>query len=149
MALSDDIQADLTAAMKNRNAERVATLRLVVAAIRNAKVAAGSAGEVSDAQTLDLLAKQAKSRTEAAEVYAAAGRTELADKELREREVIRGYLPAQLDDAELQTIVDATIADTGATGPADLGKVMSAVMPKVKGRADGKTVNAKVRQRLG
>jgi len=149
MALSDDIQADLTTAMKARDAERVATLRMVVAAIRTARVAAGSTGEVSDAQTLELLAKEAKSRTEAAEVYAEAGRAELADKELRELEVIRGYLPAQLDDAELQAVVDAAIADTGAAGPADLGTVMSAVMPQVKGRADGKAVNAMVRQRLG
>lgn len=149
MALSDDIQADLTTAMKARDAERVATLRMVVAAIRTARVAAGSAGEVSDAQTLELLAKEAKSRTEAAEVYAEAGRAELADKERRELEVIRGYLPAQLDDAELQSVVDAAIADTGAVGPADLGRVMSAVMPQVKGRADGKAVNAMVRQRLG
>jgi len=149
MALSDDIQADLTTAMKARDAERVATLRMVVAAIRTARVAAGSAGEVSDAQTLELLAKEAKSRTEAAEVYAEAGRAELADKELRELEVIRGYLPAQMDDAELQAVVDAAIADSGAAGPADLGRVMSAVMPQVKGRADGKAVNAMVRQRLG
>ena len=149
MALSDDIQADLTTAMKARDAERVATLRMVVAAIRTARVAAGSTGEVSDAQTLELLAKEAKSRTEAAEVYAEAGRAELADKELRELEVIRGYLPAQMDDAELQAVVDAAIADSGAAGPADLGRVMSAVMPQVKGRADGKAVNAMVRQRLG
>ncbi|CAN5577912.1 GatB/YqeY domain-containing protein [soil metagenome] len=149
MALSDDIQADLTAAMKARDADRVATLRMVVAAIRNAKVAARSSGEVTDAQTLDLLAKEAKSRTEAAEVYAEAGRTELADKELRELEIIRGYLPTQLDEAELRDIVDAAIADTAATGPADLGRVMSAVMPQVKGRADGKAVNTMVRQRLG
>ncbi|MBA3373029.1 MAG: GatB/YqeY domain-containing protein [Actinomycetota bacterium] len=149
MALSDDIQADLTAAMKARDADRVATLRMVVAAIRNAKVAARSSGEVTDAQTLDLLAKEAKSRTEAAEVYAEAGRTELADKELRELEIIRGYLPTQLDEAELRDIVDAAIADTAAAGPADLGRVMSAVMPQVKGRADGKAVNTMVRQRLG
>jgi uncharacterized protein YqeY len=149
MALSDDIQTDLIAAMKTRDAERVATLRMVVAAIRNARVAAGSDGEVSDAQTLELLAKEAKSRTEAAQVYAEAGRTELAGKELRELEVIRGYLPVQLDDAELRAIVDVAIADTGAAGPADLGKVMSAVMPQVKGRADGKAINAMVRQRLG
>ncbi len=149
MALSDDIQADLTTAMKARDADRVATLRMVVAAIRNAKVAARSSGEVTDAQTLDLLAKEAKSRTEAAEVYAEAGRTELADKELRELEIIRGYLPTQLDEAELRDIVDAAIADTAAAGPADLGRVMSAVMPQVKGRADGKAVNTMVRQRLG
>ncbi len=149
MALSDDSQADLTAAMKARDADRVATLRMVVAAIRNAKVAARSSGEVTDAQTLDLLAKEAKSRTEAAEVYAEAGRTELADKELRELEIIRGYLPTQLDEATLRDIVDAAIADTAAAGPADLGRVMSAVMPQVKGRADGKAVNTMVRQRLG
>ena len=149
MALPDDIQADLTAAMKARDNERVATLRMVVAAIRNAKVAPGGSGSVSDAETLELLAREAKKRSEAADAYARAGRPELADKELREREVIRSYLPAQLDEAELRAIVAAAIVETGATDAGDLGKVMSAVMPQVKGRADGKAVNALVRERLG
>jgi uncharacterized protein len=148
MALAEQIQSDLTAAMKARDSETVGTLRMVVAAIRNARVAEGRAGDVTDAEVGDLLAKQAKQRAEAAESYDAAGRDDLAAKERRELDIIRRYLPEQLDDSELATIVDATIAETGASGPGDLGRVMGAIMPKVKGRADGKRVNALVRERL-
>lgn len=149
MALSEQIQADLTAAMKARDRETVATLRLVVAAIRNARVEAGRSGDVSDAETTDLLAREAKKRTEAADAYAAAGRHDLADREQRELAVIRRYLPQQLSSEQLRAIIDDAVSATGASGPSDLGKVMSAVMPQVKGRADGKAVNALVRERLG
>ncbi len=148
MALAEQIQADLTAAMKARDTETVKTLRLVVAAIRNARVAEGHSGDVTDEETLELLAREAKRRSEAAEAYDKAGRTELAEAERAELEVIRRYLPAQLSDEELGAIVAEVIAETGASGPGDLGKVMSAVMPRVKGRADGKRVNAAVRERL-
>lgn len=148
MALAEQIQADLTAAMKARDTETVKTLRLVVAAIRNARVAEGHSGDVTDEETLELLAREAKRRSEAAEAYDKAGRTELAEAERAELEVIRRYLPAQLSDGELGAIVAEVIAETGASGPGDLGKVMSAVMPRVKGRADGKRVNAAVRERL-
>jgi len=148
MELSEQIQADLTAAMKARDAETVGTLRMLVAAIRNQRVAAGQSGEVTDDQALELVTREAKKRSEAATAFADAGRAELADKERRELEIIRRYLPEQLDDATLATLVDEAITESGAAGPQDLGKVMSAVMPKVKGRADGKAVNAMVRQRL-
>lgn len=149
MALTDEIQADLTAAMKARDSATVAALRGVVAAIRNARVAKGQTGDLSDEQTLELLTREAKKRTEAAEAFAGAGREEQAAKERAELEVIRRYLPAQLDDDELRAIVDEVIADSGAAGPGDLGRVMGAVMPRVKGRADGKRLNALVRERLG
>ena len=148
MALTDQLQADMTAAMKARDAEAVGTLRMVIAAVKNARVAAGHSGDVSDEETLDLLTREAKKRSEAAEAYDAAGRDELAAKERRELEIIRRYLPEQLDADTLRTLVDEAIAESGASGPSDLGKVMSAVMPKVKGRADGKAVNAMVRERL-
>ena len=148
MSLTDDIQSDLTAAMKARDSQRVATLRMVMAAVKNQRVASGQSGDVSDAQVLDLLAKEAKKRSEAADAYREAGRTELADKEEAELAIIRDYLPAQLSEAEIRDIVDEAIAETGASQPGDLGKVMSAVMPRTKGRADGKQVNAIVRDRL-
>lgn len=148
MALPDRIQSDLTAAMKARDTDTVGTLRMVVAAIRNQRVAEGQTGEVTDEQTLALLTRQAKQRTEAAEAYDQAGRTELADQERRELAVIRRYLPEELAGDELAAIVDEAIAETGASGPGDLGRVMSAVMPRVRGRADGRQVNALVRQRL-
>lgn len=148
MSLAERIQSDLTAAMKARDTETVGTLRMVVAAIKNARVASGQSGDITDEQAIELLTREAKKRNEAAEAYADADRDELADKERREMEIIRRYLPEQLDEDTLRGLVDEAIAETGATGPSDLGKVMSAVMPKVKGRADGKTVNAIVRERL-
>ncbi len=148
MTLRERIHADLTAAMKARDADTVATLRLVVAALRNADVAPGAGGDVSDDATLELLAREAKRRSEAAAAFDAAGRGELADKERRELAVLRRYLPEQLDETELRRIVDEAVAATGAAGPGDLGRVMAAVMPAVKGRADGKVVNALVRERL-
>jgi uncharacterized protein len=149
MALSDQIQSDLTTAMKARNTETTATLRMVVAAIKTARVAGGQSGALTDEQVTELLTREAKKRAEAAAAFEDAGRAELAEKERREREIIQRYLPEQLGEEELAAIVDEAVAETGASSPAELGKVMSAVMPKVKGRADGKQVNAMVRQRLG
>ena len=148
MGLPERLQQDLTAAMKARDAQTVATLRMVVAAVKNARVASGQSGDVTDEQTMELLTREAKKRTEAAEAYDAAGREELAAKERAELAIIRRYLPEQLDEQTLRGFVDEAIAETGASGPGDLGKVMSAVMPKVKGRADGKVINALVRERL-
>lgn len=148
MALADQLQADLTAAMKARDADATATLRMVIAAVKNARVEAGRGGEVSDSETVELLEREAKRRRESIEAYRAAGRDELADKEERELAIITRYLPAQLGADELAAIVDEAIAETGASDPGDLGQVMSVVMPKVRGRADGKHVNAMVRERL-
>jgi uncharacterized protein len=148
MALAERIQADLTAAMKARDTETVSTLRMVMASIKNARVAAGQSGDVTDEQVMDLLTREAKKRTEAAEAFEAGGRPEMADKERRELEVIRAYLPEQLDEDTLRALVDEAIGETGASDASDLGRVMSAVMPRVKGRADGKAVNAMVRERL-
>lgn len=149
MALSDQIQSDLTTAMKARDTERVATLRMIVAAIRNLRVAEGHSGEVTDAETENLLTREAKKRSEAAEAYANAGRDDLADKERRELAIVRTYLPEALDEDELAAIVDEAVAETGASSLGDLGRVMSSVMPRVRGRADGRQVNALVRRRLG
>lgn len=148
MALSDQIQSDLTAAMKARDRDTAAALRLVLAEIRNLRVAAGHRGDVTDDETVQLLTREAKKRTEAAEAFEAAGRPELAADERRLLGIVRRYLPEQLGQEELGALVDEAIAETGASGPGDLGRVMSAVMPKVRGRADGKQVNALVRERL-
>lgn len=148
MALTEQIQADLTTAMKSRDKDATAALRGIVAAIRNARVAEGQTGELTDEQTVELLGREAKKRTEAAEAFANAGRQEQAEKERAELEVIRRYLPAQLGDDELRAIVDEAITATGASAPGDMGQVMSVVMPQVKGRADGKRVSALVRDRL-
>ena len=149
MSLAQQIETDLKASMKARDSETTGTLRMVLAAIKNLRAEAGHGAEVSDEEMLDLLAREAKRRNEAATAYAEAGRDELADKERRELAVLERYLPERLDPDELTAIVDETIAEVGATGPSDVGKVMGAVMPKVKGTADGGQVNALVRERLG
>jgi uncharacterized protein len=148
MALTERIQGDLKTAMKARDTDTVGTLRLVLAAIKNLQVEEGHRGEVTDTEAVELLTREAKRRTESAEAYGEAGREDLVDKERRALEVVRRYLPEQLGQDELAAIVDEAIAATGATLPGDLGRVMAAVMPRVRGRADGKQVNAVVRERL-
>ena len=148
MSLATRIETDLKAAMKARDAETTATLRLVLAAMKNLRAEAGHGAELTDEEMIELLGREAKRRAEAAEAYDEAGREDLASKERRELEVLRSYLPTQLDEDEVAAIVDAAIAETGASGPGDIGTVMGAVMPKVKGKADGKAVNALVRERL-
>ncbi len=149
MSLATQIEHDLKTAMKARDAEATATLRLVLAAMKNLRAEAGHGAELTDEEMIELLGREAKRRAEAAEAYDEAGREDLAGKERRELELLRSYLPAQLGDDELGEIVDEAISETGASGPGDIGKVMGTLMPRVKGRADGKAVNALVRERLG
>lgn len=148
MALDEQIESDLKAAMKARDADKVATLRMALAAIKNLRVESGRSGALSDEETVQLLTREARKRSEAATAFEQAGRVELAEKERRELAVLEPYLPTQLDDDELAALVDETVADVGATSPGDLGAVMSSLMPKVRGRADGRRVNALVRERL-
>jgi len=105
--------------------------------------------ELSDEDIVKVLAREAKKRREAAEAYAAAGRADQAEAERAEGDVLAGYLPAQLSDEELVSLVTAAIAETGAAGMPGMGKVMKAVTPKVAGRADGARVAAEVRRQLG
>lgn len=149
MSLRERIETDLKTAMKARDTDTVGTLRMALAAIKTEAAAAGSGGQVPDQRVEELLTKEVKQRVESAEAYEAGGRDDLAAKERREVEILRSYLPEQMSDDELAAVVDEAIAEAGATGPGDMGQVMGAVMPKVKGRADGKQVNAMVRERLG
>lgn len=128
--------------MKARERERAAALRMVVDVLQqDAKL--GKGDEVA------VLQRERKKRVEAAEAYEGAGRDEQAAAERFEAELIEGYLPQQLSDEELNELVDAAIAETGASEPRQMGQVMSALMPKLGGRADGKRVSAAVRGRLG
>lgn len=147
--LAEQIQDDLRDAMKARDTNVVSALRMLLAAIKNARVAKGHSGQVSDAEVTDLLTKEVRQRTEAAEAFESAGRTDLATKERAALDVLRRYLPEPLSDQELRELVDQAIVQTAARSPADLGRVMGALMPKVKGRAEGRRVNALVRERLG
>jgi uncharacterized protein YqeY len=140
----------LTSAIKERDKVRSGTIRMVLSAISEAEVAGAEAIELSDQQVLDVVIREAKKRREAEEAYAAAGRTELAEKEHAESEVLADYLPQQLSPEEISAIVGAAIADTGAAdlGMKGMGKVMAVVTPQTKGRADGSVVAAEVRRQL-
>jgi uncharacterized protein len=147
--LKSRLKSDLTTAMKARDELSTATLRMVLTAVTNEEVAGTSARELSDDEVMRVLTREAKKRREAAEAFDQAGRTELADRERAEGVVIDTYLPTQLGDDELTTLVAAAITESGASGPRDIGAVMKAVGPKIAGRADGKRVSDEVRRQLG
>ncbi|HEX6921030.1 MAG TPA: GatB/YqeY domain-containing protein [Actinomycetes bacterium] len=147
--LKDQLQADLTAAMKARDELRSATLRMVLTAVRNEEVAGKTARELSDDEVVAVLTREAKKRREAAEAYDGGGRPERAERERAEGVVIDGYLPAQLTDDELQQLVAAAIAEASAEGPRAMGQVMKVLTPRTAGRAEGSRVAAEVRRQLG
>lgn len=149
MSLKETIRTDLTAAMKARDEVRSSTLRMVLTAITNAEVAGKTARELSDDEIVTVLSSEAKKRREAATAFADGGRPEQSAKEIAEAAVIADYLPAQLSIEEIADIVSAAIAQTGATEPREMGKIMGVVTPQVKGRADGGAVAAEVRRQLG
>lgn len=149
--LKDKLRADLTTAIKARDEVRSSTLRMVLTAITNAEVAGKQARELTDEDVLGVLMSEGKKRREAAEAFADAGRAEQAAKERSELEVLGDYLPEQLSDEEVVALVTEAIETTGAReeGMRAMGKVMGALQPKVKGRADGGAVAAEVRRQLG
>ncbi len=147
-SLKQTLRADLTQAIRSRDAVRAATLRMVLTSVTNAEVAGTRARELTDEEVLTVLAKEGKKRREAAAAFTGAGRPELAAKEDAELAVVQAYLPDQLGDDELATIVARVVGDTGATGMPQLGQVMKAVQPLVAGRADGGRVAAEVRKAL-
>ena len=148
-ALKDRLRADLTTAMKERDELRTATLRLVLAAVSAEEVAGKAARELTDDEVQAVLRREAKKRREAADAFAAAGRAERAERESAEGDVVAGYLPAQLDDADLAALVADVITRTGASGMKDMGRVMGAATQAVAGRAEGGRVAAEVRRQLG
>jgi len=142
MSVLERVQADVRTAMKAGERERAAALRMIVDSLQqDAKL--GKGDEVA------VLQRERKKRLEAAEAYADAGREEQAASERFEAELVENYLPEQISDGELGELVEAAIAETGASERKQMGQVMSALMPKLGGRADGKRVSAAVRDRLG
>jgi uncharacterized protein len=146
--LKERLRADLNAAMRARDQVRMRTLRMALTSITNEEVAGAAARDLTDDEVLKVLTREARKRREAAEAFSAAGRSDQAAAERAEGDVLAGYLPAQLSDDELAALVDAAIAETGASGMASMGQVMKTVTPKVAGRADGARVAAEVRRRL-
>ena len=146
--LKKRLRADLNDAMRARDQVRLRTLRMALTSITNEEVAGASARDLTDDEIVKVLTREARKRREAAEAFSAAGRSDQAAAERAEGEVLAGYLPAQLTDDELAALVDAAIAETGASGMAGMGQVMKTVTPRVAGRADGARVAAQVRRRL-
>ena len=148
MNLFDQISADIKTAMLARKKVRLEALRGIKKEFLEAKTAPGAGGELSDDTAMKILIKLAKQRRESAQIYAENNRPELAENELAEMAVIEEYLPKALSPEELQAEVKAIIAEVGATGPKDMGKVMGTATKKLAGRADGKAISALVRQLL-
>ena len=146
--MKEILRADLHTAIKARDELRSSTLRLVLAAVTTEEVAGKVARVLGDDEVRKVLAKESRKRREAAEAFAAAGRTAQAQRETAEGALLDGYLPAALTDDEIRDLVAAAIAATGAAGPAAMGQVMKAVTPVVAGRADGGRVAAEVRAQL-
>jgi uncharacterized protein len=141
VSVIEQVRGDMTSAMKAGEKDRVGALRLVLSELQKAQKD-GNADEQA------VLRRERKRRLEAAEQFRGGGRPELAEQEEAEAKLIEGYLPAELDDAELDSIVAAAIAETGASDPKDMGQVMKVVMAKSGGRADGKRTSARVREAL-
>jgi uncharacterized protein YqeY len=147
--LKTRLETDLRDAMKSRDELVTSTLRMAIAAVRNAEVAGKEARELTDDEVLGVLTKEAKKRREAATAFRDAGRTESADKELAEEEILIGYLPKQLTDEEIAGIVAEALAAGGFTAMAQMGPAMKAAQAAVAGRAEGGRVAAEVRKQLG
>ncbi|UCE66314.1 MAG: GatB/YqeY domain-containing protein [Candidatus Zixiibacteriota bacterium] len=146
MTLVEKINSDLIAAMKNKDEVRLNVLRMLKSELKYKAIDTGD--DLSEEDAIAVLSSAAKKRNEAAEEYRKGGREDLVKQETAEYEIIKQYLPEQLSEDGLKDLVENTIAETGAISINDLGTVMKALMPKVRGRADGKTVNIVVRNIL-
>ena len=148
MALKEKLQNDLTEAMRARDEVRTSTIRMVLTAIKNEEVSGKEARELSDAEVITVLSREAKKRREAAEAFEQAGAKDRSDMEKAEGVVIAEYLPVQLSESEIKEMINAAIAETGATGPQQMGLVMKSIQPKIAGRADGGVVSSLVKAAL-
>ncbi|HJX74318.1 MAG TPA: GatB/YqeY domain-containing protein [Candidatus Deferrimicrobiaceae bacterium] len=146
MGLKERIQADMQKAAKERNSLALSALRMALAAIKNKEIE--ERGEIGEDSILKVLATMVKQRKESIDLFRRGGREDLAGKEAAEIVVLEAYLPKALSDAEIETLAREAVGATGAKSPGDMGRVMKELMPKVAGRADGKTVNEIVRRLL-
>lgn len=146
MNLSERLNEDMKQAMRNQDKFKLSTIRMVRATMKNLEI--DLKRTLNDNEVLDILGREIKQRKDALQDFEQAGRDDLAEKVKAEAEILAEYLPEQLTEEEIKVIVQQTIQETGASSKADIGKVMSALMPKVKGRADGKLVNQAVQQLL-
>lgn len=147
-SLRAKIQADLNEALKAKEETRVSALRMLKAAIMKFEVAGAQKKEASDEETLQVIGKEVKQRKESIEAFRKGNREDLASKEEAEMKVLQAYLPEQMSEEELKKIIQEAIAQVGAQGKGDFGKVMGALMPRVKGRAEGNLVSSLVKALL-
>ncbi|WP_459910124.1 GatB/YqeY domain-containing protein [Desulfotomaculum defluvii] len=145
-SLKDKLMNDLKIAMKAKDKLKVDTIRMANAAIKNAEI--NGRKELTEDQVLDILAKEIKMRRDSLVEYRKANRPEAVEKIEQEINILMVYMPAQLSEQELRTVIQETIQQTGAQGSKDMGKLMGALMPKVKGKADGKLVSSMVKELL-
>jgi hypothetical protein len=147
VSIVERIQEDQKRALKAQEKERLSTLRLLSSELQNRRIELGR--DLTDEDAIEVLLRALKQRRESEEQFTKGGRPELAVREAAEAEVIRQYLPEPLEDEELDGMIDAAIAEAGATSMRDMGAVMGRLMPMVKGRAEGSVVSARVKERLG
>jgi hypothetical protein len=144
------LRDELKQSMLAKDSEKTSTLRMVISALGYYEIEKGGAGyEATEEDVETVLQKQAKQRRDSIEQFKAGGRDELAEKETKELELLENYLPKQMGEEEIKKLVDEAVAQTGAANASDMGKVMGALMPKVKGKADGGLVSRLVKEKLG
>lgn len=148
MGLKETLRADLTTAMKARDMVTASTIRMIMTAISNEEVAGKEARVLNENEMITVLTREMKRRREAAEAFEAAGRSDKAAEEKSEGDVIARYLPAQMSETEIKALIAQTIANVGASTPADMGKVMGAIKGEVAGKADGALVSSLVKEAL-
>jgi uncharacterized protein YqeY len=146
VTLKVQIQQDMKDAMRSADKRRLGAIRLILAAIKQREV--DERIELNDAQVVNVLDKMTKQRRDSLEQYQQAGRDDLAEQETFELEILKAYLPAQLDDAEIDALIDAAIQATGAASMKDMGKVMGELKPQLQGRADMGAVSSRIKNRL-
>ncbi len=148
MSLKEKLQNDLTSAMRARDEVRSSTIRMILTSIKNEEVSGKEARELSESEIITVLSREAKKRREAAEAFEQAGAKDRAEMEKAEGGVIAEYLPKQLSEAEIKTLIAAAIQESGANSPAQMGLVMKSLQPKIAEKADGGTVSALVKAAL-
>lgn len=147
--LKQKVQEDLKNAMIAKDETKLSAIRMLKSALQYYEIQKGGAGyEATDEDVVEVVEKEIKKRRESIEMYEHAGKTEAAEKEKKEIELLQMYMPEQLSENEIKSIVENAISETGATTMADMGKVMSSLMPKVKGKADSSVVSSLVREKL-
>ena len=148
MSLKEKLQNDLTAAMRARDEIKSSTIRMILTSIKNEEVSGKEPRDLSDAEVITVLSREAKKRREAAEAFDQAGAKDRADQERAEGVVIAEYLPKQLSEDEIKALIAEAITETGANSPAQMGLVMKSLQPKTAGKADGGLVSSLVKAAL-